>query len=293
MKNNKTNLNPIDHRVFKYWEALYMAFYSSRLYVDVGKRWRGFGLLYFFLVIAIAVVPFSIKSMFMLNDYFDDQIIFPLKKIPQFEIKQGKLSFDYFMPYLIKSRNGDVVVVVDDKVSLTEVNYAYPHWMLFITSDCFYSKTPSPSFFNGSAFESDNLHSKEVTMQPFADIQSGSLSGGKWLEQAGIEQTKWYFLFSIYPSLLGFLYGIFTVLLLFVAILAKAVAHIFLNYKISFAHSYRLLLVSSGSGVSLFIMSLSFGQLPLMGLCLLMSIALYFCYAILCLKRESKQVVLA
>ena len=200
MKNNKTNLNAMDRRVFKYWEALYLAFYSSRLYVDVGKRWRGFGLAYFFLVIAIAVIPLSIKSILMLNAYFDDQIIFPLQKMPQFEIKNGKLSFDSFMPYLIKNKNGDVVIVVDDKVNLTEVNYAYPHWMLFITADCYYSRMPAPSFFKDTPFESDNLHSKDVTMQPFAEIQSGSFSGGAWLEQAGIGQTKWYFLFSIYPS---------------------------------------------------------------------------------------------
>ncbi len=49
----KNKLKPIDAPAYGYWKALYMSFYSTRLYVDVGKRWRGIGLLYllFFVVV--------------------------------------------------------------------------------------------------------------------------------------------------------------------------------------------------------------------------------------------------
>ena len=40
----KNKLKLIDAPVYRYWDALYMSFYSRRLYVDVGKRWRGLGI---------------------------------------------------------------------------------------------------------------------------------------------------------------------------------------------------------------------------------------------------------
>lgn len=289
MKNNKTNLNAIDRRIFKYWQALYLGFYSSRLYVDVGKRWRGLGLLYFLLVIGLAVIPFSIKSTILFHDYFEQQLIQPIKDIPYFEINQNRLVFDYFMPYLIKNNSNEVVVVLDDKLNVTEINYLYPKWILFITSDRYYMRAPELPFIHDN--DKDDYRSKQVSMQLFSEVGSGSFSGKSLIEQTGLAKLKWYFLPIIYCVLAGFLYGLFTILFLFLAVLARVIAYSVFKFKISFSRTYRLLVVSSSAAVMVFVLSLSFGELPFMGVCLLVGVSVYFSYAILSLKRESNQLV--
>src|SRR5476651_2545843 len=57
----KNKLKLIDAPVYGYWKALYMSFYSRRLYVDIGKRWHGFGLVYLLLAIAVLSLPFALR----------------------------------------------------------------------------------------------------------------------------------------------------------------------------------------------------------------------------------------
>ncbi len=294
MKKNKTNLNAIDQRIYKYRQALYLAFYSARLYIDVAKRWRGFGLIYFLLVIAIAAVPVSIKTMQKFNSYFNQQLLEPLKEIPNFEVVHGKLVFKYFMPYLIKNKQGEAIIVIDDKSNLTEVNYVYPNWMLFVTSDRAYFHPPGLTILNArNAPLPTSVSTKNLTMQTFEDIQYEAFNGPDWITTTGLSTTKWYFIFAIYPVLVGLMYGFFTLLLSFMALMGQVFARTVLRLKIDFKHTCRLMLVSSSCGVSLFIVSLSFGAIPTMGACFIVLVTLYFSYAIITLKRESKAMVLA
>ena len=80
----KSVLKPIDKPAYSYWSALWKSFYSRRLYVDVGKRWSGFGILYLLLVIALLSLPFYLRVLQSVNQSFQEQIIEPSVKIPAF-----------------------------------------------------------------------------------------------------------------------------------------------------------------------------------------------------------------
>lgn len=294
MKNNKTNLNPLDQRIYKYWQALYLAFYSSRLYIDVGKRWRGWGLCYFFLVIAIASIPLSIKSMRAFNEYFNYEFLQPMEQIPSFEIKRGKLSFPFFMPYLIKNKYNDVSIIIDNQINLTEMNYIYPKWMMIITSDHISIRLPTlsllPRELRPPTFAT--VDSQNIDTHSFKEIQYASFNGKMWIDQTNLVQTKWYLMIALYPTITMLLFGFFTIFLFFLAIMGRAFSYIIFKFKIDFKRIYRLMLVSSGAGISVFIMSLTYVQLPTLGGYLFLIITLYFFYAVLSLKRESKKMVL-
>lgn len=294
MKKNKTNLNAIDSRIYKYWQALYLAFYSSRLYIDVGKRWRGFGLTYFLLVIAIAAIPLSVKSVMLFNDYYNNQIIEPIKKIPNFTVTQGRLVFPGFTPYLISNNKNEVAIIIDEKTNLTEINYLYPQWMIFITSDRMYIRLPKLSFIPGKLQpELATSSIKDTEMKLFEGIPYAVFNGEFWGDNTDMTSTKRSLMIVIYPTITFLLYGFFAVFLWFMTILGKAFSYSMFKFKIGFKCAYRLMLVSSGSAISLFIMSLSFGRFPLMGLYLFIVIVMYFFFAVLSLKRESKSMVLA
>ena len=75
MRNKKQHqIKLIETPVYSYWSALYMSMFSSRLYVDVCKRWRGFGLLYFFLFTSLAAIPVSIQLIHDFSKSYKNEI---------------------------------------------------------------------------------------------------------------------------------------------------------------------------------------------------------------------------
>lgn len=294
MKNNKTNLNALDKRLYKYWQALFLAFYSSQLYIDVGKRWKGWGLTYFLMVVAIAAIPISFKSIHLFNNFYKYEFLQPFEQIPSFEIKQGKLIFPYFMPYLIKNKYNEVSIIIDDKANLTEINYIYPKWMMVITHDRMLIRLPTLSFVpkENRAPALASVYSQNIDVQEFKDITYASFNGKTWVDQSDLSKTRWYFVLSLYPTITMLFFGLFTVFLFFFAILGKAFAHIIFKFRMEFKRIYRLMLVSSGAGISVFLMSLTYVELPMLGAYLLLIITIYFFYAVLSVKRESKKMVL-
>lgn len=294
MKNNKTNLNAVDRRIYSYWQALYLAFFSSRLYVDVGKRWRGFGLSYLLLVISLAAIPLGLKSIRMFDEYYTQQLIEPIKKIPTFEVVRGRLVFPFFMPYFVKNQQNEEVIIIDDKPNLTEINYIYPHWMMFITTDRLYIRLPHLSFIPHEIMPTwSNYNSNNVSMQMFTHIPHAVFNSEAWTEHTNMALTKRYMLISIYPTLIFLLFGFFSILLWLMTVLGKAFTTTLFKFKIGFKRAFRLMVVSSSSVIGLFIMSLSLGRFPLEGLYLLIVIVMYFFFAVLSLKKESTNMVLA
>ncbi|MCR9191136.1 MAG: DUF1189 domain-containing protein [Gammaproteobacteria bacterium] len=290
MKKNKNKLNLIDQRIFKYWQALFMAFYSRRLYIDVAKRWRGFGLMYFLMLILIASIPASIKVMYDFSLYYDTSFLEPLQKMPSFAVDHGKLNFDYFMPYEVKNSKGDTVIIFDNKNSINQINYIYPNWMLFIANDRMYYRSPKTSVMSAIRNESG----KEMTMQPFEGMQHESFEPFYFLRDTHFASLKWYFIALVYPLLSAMLFGFFAMFLVFMSSVGKICSIVVFKHKIKFKEAYRLMAVASGSCIGLFILTFSMNQhVPFIGFYLLVAIILYFCFAILTIRRESKGMVLA
>lgn len=148
MSKEKNKLKPIDTPVYRYWSALYMSFYSRRLYVDVGKRWRGFAFLYLLLTIALFSIPFALRMGFSLNQSFKEQITDPLSKIPVFYIQNGEVSFDKPMPYLIKNDQNQVVVLIDTTGKVNDFPAEYPYLTILINKNKISLKVPSLKLFN-------------------------------------------------------------------------------------------------------------------------------------------------
>jgi len=96
----KGKLKPIDTPVYRYWAALYKSFYSRNLYVDVGKRWHGLGILYLLLAIVLFSIPVALKTSLNLGRSFEEQLIDPLNQLPILYMQNGELTFDKPMPTL-------------------------------------------------------------------------------------------------------------------------------------------------------------------------------------------------
>lgn len=86
---------------FSILHPLYMSFYSSELYQDVGRNWKGAGLGYLFLAMAILQLPMAAKIHVGFSKWVATGASQVVDRIPQITIRNGEVSTNVETPYYI------------------------------------------------------------------------------------------------------------------------------------------------------------------------------------------------
>lgn len=289
MRKEKSSLRLLDKPVFGYWQALYRSFYSSRLYVDVGKRWKGFGFLYLLLVIVLFSLPLSLQIIKYFNRFYDQQIIGPMKRIPTLYIQNGQVIFDQPMPYFIRNEQGKVQAIIDTTGKISMLGQEYPEASILITKNKIYFRTPKTPL---QYTLSDRPESDSVYVETFDKSMNQVFNGEEWLENSQVISLKYLFIGLVPPIIIVFFYSMFAVFIPVLALLGQLYAQVFFTFKIRFKQSCRLLMVAVTPAALFFFAVLSLNlRIPASGLILLAILSVYFSCALLFLKRESRQVV--
>lgn len=289
-KEKSKQLKPIDTPVYRYWSALYMSFYSRRLYVDVGKRWRGLGILYLLLVIALFSIPFSLRMSFSLNQAFKEQITDPLSKIPVFIIQNGEVSFNKPMPYLIKNDQGEVVIIVDTTGEINDFPSKYPYLTILVNKNKISLKVPSLKLFNMA----ETKPSKGTPLvQTFDKGTNLVFDGKKIAEEDSIRNLRFYSELMIYPMVVAMLFSIFIILFLVLAFLGQVFSTIFFSFSVTFAQSSRLLAVAGTPMLLLLLVMLTLNSIFMgSGYILFALLVFYYSFALYSLRAESRRVAI-
>jgi hypothetical protein len=289
MKDSKSVPRAIDAPLYRYWQALYMSFYSRRLYVDVCLRWRGFGLMYLFCLMSLLVIPLSVHTLVDFNHYVHETLIFPFKAMPPLVIEQGRLKFDKPIPYVIKNKQGVVVGMIDTTGKAMRSSQVFPHLVVLATERALYVHIPPIKTLSSTMPSPLN---NELYTESFEPLGSVTLQGEKWFSASGLlSMTRYMYLF-IYPMLLSLFYGFYLGLALFFTLFAQAFSWIAFRVKLPFKSAARLVIVSSTPHLSLFLLLLATNQLfPGVGMvCGVIGMG-YFSMAMLTIKRESQRLV--
>ncbi len=277
--------HPVNSPVYNYYRALYLSFYASRLYIDVVKRWQGFGLRYLLIVIVIGAVPLSSRIIVEFNDFFDEQILLPVKALPTLAIKQGNVLFNKPMPYLIKNKAGQVISVVDTTGTITKINNdTYPQLKVLLSKNEIFFRPPSfKQFLNQTTSSTANRIYSHVFSTPI----NGIFEGEHWIKTSGISKLNTLMIVLIFPSVVLFYWAIFSALILFISTLWQLCSDVLLGVKLKFKESCRLLSVSSTPMIAFFFLirtpNIIFRGLGFIYFILLIS---YFFYAMLSVKRD-------
>ena len=289
MGKKTTEVRLTDAPIYSYWQALYLAFYSSRLYVDVAKRWRGYGFLYLLLVIAIVTIPISVRVIYNFNTYFTEQLVEPITKIPKLFVQNGEVVFDKPMPYLIKNKTGNIVAVVDTTTTINEASQRFPDLTVLISKENLYFKQPKFELFPSKQNESKggSFHT-----QPIDKHMNQVFVGDDWMATSGVMKLKIAAECLIYPVIAGFLYGVYLGIMLFVSFVAQLCSIIVFKFRLNFKDTCRIFFVAITPQTALYFIMLAANiKLPFGGLIYVALIAIYFNYAVICIKRESNKVV--
>lgn len=289
MAKGKTRLKPIDAPAYSYWQALYMSFYSRFLYVDVGKRWKGMGLLYLLLVVAVTSIPFALKMSADFNKSFNEQLIQPLLQVPTIYIQDGEVKFDEPMPYIIKNDKGQDVIIIDTTGTVNQITDAYPHLNILINKNVIYFKLPTPQVMGIG----DEPVNKGVSIeQPLAKGANMVFDGKKIVQDNAISGLKYASQLMIYPLVVCILFSIDAIILLVAAFLGQVFSRIFFSFPLTFKQSARLLMVASTPMQTVLIIFLTLNLIfPGFGFILLILLVAYYSFAIYSLRAESRHLV--
>ena len=289
MSNKKNNLRLVDAPIYRYWQALYLSFFSRRLYIDVAKRWRGYGVLYLLLVIAIASIPLSARIIFDFNQYFNEQLVLPLERFPSLLVQNGEVSFDSPMPYLIKNKTGGIVAIIDTTGKVEKMSSAYPELTILVTKDKLYFRPPKFHIFFIAPVPTAG---DEVYIQPFNKKSNEVFVGKEWVQSSGLLKIKFMTECLVYPLLTMFVFGLYLAFMITIAFIGQLFAIIVFKFRLTFKNACRLFLVASTAQVFLFFITLTTNTVfPGIGFFYMIILALYFNYVILIVRRESNKMV--
>ncbi|HAU4045948.1 TPA: DUF1189 family protein [Legionella pneumophila] len=277
------------HRCFstisQYSKALYASFYSSVLYADVVKRWHGLGMGYLLFLIILGAIPLSGRVIVAFNHFFQDEVLLPIQVLPLLTIQNGEITYNQTMPYLIKNNKGEVVSIIDTTGTVSEMHKAYPQLKVLITKNKIDFRPPSYKQFLGLA---KNAIGNPIYTRTFDKGLNGLLSGTEWLHSSGISRLNTLMQTLVFPCVTLFYFGVFGVVLLLMSALVQLFSDIFLNLKLPFNASCRLLAVAATPTLVLFFFMRG-GNFAVPGMALVYGVLLpsYTFYGLYSAKRFS------
>lgn len=124
---------------YNYLQAIYMSFYSPKLYRDVCNNWGGGAVLYLFLLLAICWAAMMFKYQPSINiaaTQFSDKFVM---QMPELVIKDGKITTPLNQPYEIKDPDsGALFAVIDTSGKYTSLDNAPKDTKVLVTKDAIY-----------------------------------------------------------------------------------------------------------------------------------------------------------
>jgi hypothetical protein len=301
VKESKQAIKPIDAPDYNYWQGFYLAFYSSRFYVDVIKRWSGFGMLYLWLLLAILTLPWSISLTQKINHHIDDTWLFPIEQMPLLVAQNGEISIDKPEPYFIKNKAGDLAIEIDTNSDLKAFPEDYPTLFMFITKNkMFFRVTEAdettlnhlidqllPSSRNNAKFSNSKVHQFNLDKNV-----NEIFSGRDWVKDNYIRIFQSVLLLFIYLVLLGFFYGFYFIGNFLMASIGRVISSVIIKHTITYKQSIRLAMVASTASIILLNIKQYFAvHVPGFGYFYFILIAFYFSLGVILVKRESQRLV--
>lgn len=99
-----------------------LSFFSKELYREVGLHWKGVNFLYLFLLLAVCLMPTTIKIYFGFTNFVNNEAPAFIEQVPEITIDNGKVSINEPQPYYIKDpEKGDALAIIDTTGQITSL----------------------------------------------------------------------------------------------------------------------------------------------------------------------------
>ena len=107
---------------YNYLHGPFLSFFYKPFYQDVGHNWKGTGLLYIAIMLAVFWIPTVLSAYVSFGKFVNSDSSDLLQQIPAITIKNGQVSTDVPTPYFIKEKNGKVLAIIDTTGQYTSLD---------------------------------------------------------------------------------------------------------------------------------------------------------------------------
>lgn len=276
----KRPLRSLEQPLYSYIKALFYSFFSIFCYIDVFKRWRGFGFKYLLFVLTILLIlpTFWIKNV--LHNYYVREFVQPIDLLPIFSVYNGQLViFPEKTPYFIRNHTQDVTGLINTQTnfSLREAKLLknkYPQLIIILQKN--------------SMIVMFSKHSKKVN---FRSLPNQTFWGHSWLNS----EMRWVETIMTGPFLylfeIGLGFGFMVMLGLVLALIFKVIAITIYRFHIKIRALMRLIYVALTPAGIVFVILLYFDAKSLAINWFLILSVTYINLALLIVKKEAKRLV--
>ena len=110
---------------YNIFQALYMSFYSRKLYQDVAQQWGGKTFLYLLMLLTLSWIGFTYRIQSDLSQIYHKNSNIIVTQIPVITIQNGKVSTPENRPYIITEPDQkNIIAVIDVSGKYTTVQQA-------------------------------------------------------------------------------------------------------------------------------------------------------------------------
>ena len=281
--------------LFTYLEAIYLSFYSSRLYIDVAKRWKGTSIGYFLLLIILVSVPWSIYYCELFSKYIYNEWLYPIENLPLLTIQNGRTFVDKPMPFIVNNKAGEPTIKIDTTTDVNQLSDKNPTVSILITKHAIYFRAPINKLFQ-TMFSLKYSHLFTSKTEPvkyeFNPKDNEVFNGRHWVKDSGAASIKKFAALFSYPLTLGVLFGVYFVTNFILASIGRILSVVVLRFKITYIQSIRLIWVASTAPL-LVLNLIQFLGYHLRGYSLYYCVLVicYFSFAVASLKSEQRVMV--
>ncbi len=107
-------------RMYSIFHVPVLSFFSKKLYIDVGRNWKGVNFSYLLLLLAICWIPTMIKRHVGLADFINNEAPAIVNQVPEITITDGLVSIEETQPYYIKDPDSDEPLAIIDTTGTIE-----------------------------------------------------------------------------------------------------------------------------------------------------------------------------
>lgn len=292
-KKHKKNESTHEKPHYKARHAFYLAFFSQKLYIDVVRRWRGLGGLYFFILLSVITLPHAMQLMWSFNHAIETKVLTPLKSLPTLSIRSGEVVFSEKMPYLIKNNQGEVISIIDTEGHINQLPESrYPLASILVTKDAMHMDFRLLDFLDT---ENDKTSKNKAIVVPLESLDDGEFWVTSWLKSLHITAFKNLLVMMLYPIVVTLNASVFMTILLSMVLVAQLMARIAFKVHLSFLESSRLLFVAATPLAvlcSIFVLFNWVIPAPVAGLnqafAYIALLTLYFSFGVLAYRRSNR-----
>jgi len=101
-------------RKYSIFHVPFLSFFSKKLYIDVGRNWKGVNFLYLLLLLTVCLIPTMINLHRGMSNFVNNEAPAIINQIPEITITDGRVSIKEAQPYYIIDADSNKPLAIID-----------------------------------------------------------------------------------------------------------------------------------------------------------------------------------